>query len=93
MPFTGNDKPKRLGYNIASPTILRVGGLRFVIFPNDHEPAHVHVIGPDWEAVVDLIDVNIREAIHCASHQANAAVRLVAERREDLLVAWRKIHG
>ncbi|WP_287760193.1 DUF4160 domain-containing protein, partial [Acidiphilium sp.] len=27
------------------PTILRIGGLRVVIYPNDHRPAHVHVIG------------------------------------------------
>ncbi|WHZ20694.1 MAG: hypothetical protein OJF55_002843 [Rhodanobacteraceae bacterium] len=27
------------------PTILRLGGLRVVIYPNDHRPAHVHVIG------------------------------------------------
>jgi hypothetical protein len=28
------------------PTVLRVGGLRVVIYPNDHPPAHVHVLGP-----------------------------------------------
>ena len=27
------------------PTILRLAGLRVVIYPNDHRPAHVHVIG------------------------------------------------
>ena len=31
------------------PTVLRIGGLRVVIYPNDHRPAHVHVIG-DGEA-------------------------------------------
>lgn len=35
------------------PTILRIGGLRVVIYPNDHCPAHVHVIG-DGEAVFNL---------------------------------------
>ena len=35
------------------PTILRIGGLRVVIYPNDHRPAHVHVIG-DGEAVFNL---------------------------------------
>ena len=33
------------------PTILRLEGLRVVIYPNDHRPAHVHVIGPTGEAV------------------------------------------
>ncbi|MCY4396412.1 MAG: DUF4160 domain-containing protein [Rhodospirillaceae bacterium] len=36
------------------PTVLRLDGLRVVIYPNDHRPAHVHVVGGDGEAVFDL---------------------------------------
>ena len=36
------------------PTVLRVGVLRVVIWPNDHRPAHVHVKGAAGEAVFDL---------------------------------------
>jgi len=36
------------------PSVLRIGGLRVVIFPNDHRPAHVHVIGAEGEAVFIL---------------------------------------
>ena len=36
------------------PTVKRIDGLRVVIYPNDHRPAHVHVIGGDSEAVFDL---------------------------------------
>ena len=36
------------------PTVLRLGGLRVVIYPNDHRPAHVHVTGADGEAVFIL---------------------------------------
>jgi hypothetical protein len=36
------------------PTVLRIGGLRVVIFPNDHRPAHVHVKGAEGEAVFIL---------------------------------------
>ncbi len=32
-------------------TILRFDGWRVVIYPNDHRPPHVHVIGHDAEAV------------------------------------------
>ena len=35
-------------------TVDRIGGLRVVIYPNDHRPAHVHVIGNDCEAVFKL---------------------------------------
>ncbi len=49
-------KPNRLGlcYTADMPTILRFDGLRAVIYPNDHRPAHVHVIGSDVEAVFIL---------------------------------------
>jgi len=33
------------------PTALRIGGLRVPIYPNDHPPPHVHVIGAKGEAV------------------------------------------
>jgi len=33
------------------PTILRIGCLRVTIYPNDHRPPHVHVIGAKGEAV------------------------------------------
>lgn len=36
------------------PTILTIFSLRVVIYPNDHRPAHVHVVGPDCEAVFNL---------------------------------------
>jgi hypothetical protein len=36
------------------PTIIRVDGILIVIYPNDHSPAHVHVIGAGWLIVVNL---------------------------------------
>jgi hypothetical protein len=36
------------------PTVLRVAGLRIVIYFADHRPAHVHVVGRGGEAVFDL---------------------------------------
>jgi Fe2+ or Zn2+ uptake regulation protein len=36
------------------PTVVRIFGLRVVIYPNDHRPAHVHVIGNGCEAVFNL---------------------------------------
>lgn len=44
------------------PTILRIGGLRVTIYPNDHPPPHVHVIGAKGEAVFLL---------HCPSGPAD----------------------
>lgn len=36
------------------PTVLRFDGLRVVIYPNDHRPAHVRVKGAASEAVFIL---------------------------------------
>jgi hypothetical protein len=36
------------------PTVLRLDGLRVIIFPSDHRPAHVHVKGAEGEAVFVL---------------------------------------
>ena len=36
------------------PTVDRIDGLRVVIYPNDHVPAHVHVIGNGCEAMFNL---------------------------------------
>ena len=33
---------------------LRAGAFRIVVYPNDHRPAHVHVIGQGHEAVFEL---------------------------------------
>ena len=33
------------------PTVLRLRGLRVVMYPNDHRPAHVHAISATGEAV------------------------------------------
>lgn len=36
------------------PTVHRFDGLGVVIYPNDHRPAHVHVMGAGGEAVFIL---------------------------------------
>lgn len=75
------------------PTVLRSDGLRIVIYPNDHPPAHVHVIGPGWVAVVNLQGPEVREAIGCSEPEARRALRLVSERQSALLEAWKRYHG
>lgn len=52
------------------PTVLRSGGLRVVIYPNDHAPAHVHVLGPGWVVVINLIGPAVREVINCNEREA-----------------------
>lgn len=75
------------------PTVLRVAGLRVVIYPNDHPPAHVHVLGSGWVVVIDLVEFDVREAIGCDVREARRVLRLVAGHREALMDTWRRFHG
>lgn len=75
------------------PTVLRIDGLRIVIYPNDHPPAHVHVFGPGWVVVINLIEPEVREAIGCDEREARRVLLLIADYRETLMDAWRRFHG
>ena len=75
------------------PTVLRIGGLRVVIYPNDHPSAHVHVLGPGWVAVINLIGPEVREVINCSEGEARRVLRLMVEHRYELMDAWKRFHG
>jgi len=79
------------------PTVLRLDGLRVAVYPNDHRPAHVHVIGHGHEAVFELNcpngPIELRE-------NYGFSRRELAQIAEALLVnvgllcnAWGSIHG
>ena len=76
------------------PTILRIGGWRFVVYPNDHLPAHVHVIGPGWVAVVNLHGPAVREVVGpCSERDARRVLDLAREHGAALLEGWGRFHG
>jgi hypothetical protein len=62
------------------PTVFRFGRFRAVIYPNDHRPEHVHVIGPDREAVFFLNCPTGPVAIRQNFGFTNAEARRVAAR-------------
>ena len=79
------------------PTVLRLDGLRVAIYPNDHRPAHVHVIGPGQEAVFILNcpdgPVSLRESLGFDVR----AIRVLAVALDRMLAmlceGWEAIHG
>ena len=77
-------------------TVLRAKGLRFIIYVNDHLPAHVHVTGTG-DAKINLIGAGGSPDLVWADGMSRADIRramaLVTEHRDDLLARWRKIHG
>ena len=79
------------------PTVLRIDGLRVVVYPNDHRPAHVHVIGSECEAVFFLngpggppelrenFGFSAKEVRHI-KNRLNAHLNLLCDE-------WGRIHG
>lgn len=76
--------------------MLRGGGFRVVIYLDDHEPAHVHVLG-DGEAKIDLGVVTGEPILLWSVGFSNAdlrrAYRLVRDNRDLLIARWREFHG
>lgn len=76
-------------------TIHRAHGLRFVIFLNDHEPAHVHVFG-EGEAKINLTGAGGSPELVWADRMSRSdvrrAMRVANERRSEMLAKWKEIH-
>lgn len=79
------------------PTILRIGGLRVVVYPNDHRPAHVHVIGADCEAVFNLNcpdgPLELRQSFGFSLREVNDLAQRLQSELALLCPTWRTIHG
>ena len=78
------------------PTVLRFNGLRVVIYPNDHRPAHVHVIGSGREAVFKLNcwtgPVELRENYGFSRREITPIQAVLTVHLEELCRAWEEIH-
>ena len=79
------------------PTVLRFEGLRVVVYPNDHRPAHVHVIGGGREAMFNLNGpagpLDLRENYGFSRREILRIQKTLTGRVEELWAAWRSIHG
>jgi hypothetical protein len=79
------------------PTVLRIGGLRVVIFPSDHRPAHVHVRGAEGEAVFILHCPDgppaLRESFGFRRPDLGGIKDALSAALTVLCAEWRAIHG
>jgi hypothetical protein len=79
------------------PTVLRSGGLRVVVYPNDHRPAHVHVIGRDQEGVFRLNcpggPVELRENYGFPRREIASIAAVLDDELVTLCSEWERIHG
>lgn len=79
------------------PTVDMIEGLRVVIYPNDHRPAHVHVIGNGCEAVFKLNcpagSPELRENYGFATGEISRIKAALALKLAHLCAEWSRIHG
>ena len=76
------------------PTVLIMGGWRVVIYPNDHRPAHVHVIGGGGEAVFNLAgELELRENHGFDSKSLRRIWAELQNNQAHLITKWEDIHG
>jgi len=77
--------------------VHRAHGFRFVIYTLDHEPAHVHFVGGEGQAKIDLLRAGGRPepvwSVGVKRSDLRRPFAEVVERREALLKDWEQIHG
>ncbi|MBB1249174.1 DUF4160 domain-containing protein [Rhizobium sp. G21] len=73
-------------------TVFREAGIRFVIYTDDREPAHVHVYG-DGEARIDIFTIRVLTNRGMTKRELSRALALVEDHQANLIAQWRRIHG
>jgi len=77
--------------------VHRAHGFRFVIYTLDHEPAHVHIVGGEGQAKINLLGPRGRPVLVWSVGVKRSDLRRlfaeVVERRVAFLKDWERIHG
>ncbi len=74
---------------------IRFAKLRLVVYPNDHPPPHVHVMGQDWEMRIALSQpLSVLSILGKPKRQEVATALLaVNEKLLVLQMMWSNLHG
>ena len=79
------------------PTVHRFNGFNVVIYPNDHSPAHVHVLGKGGFAVFKLHcpdgPPELRETLGLTRKEVNVIANQLDSVVGHLCSKWREVHG
>ena len=69
------------------PTVKSFGSYRIMLFAEDHNPPHVHVIGPDFQAKVRIADAAVFAGAIPPRHRREA-LTWIAGNRDRLMARW-----
>jgi hypothetical protein len=76
-------------------TVLRWKNLRFCIYPRDHGPPHVHVVGPDGlNFRVSLIDLRTLESqVPLRAATLTDIIEFIQVHQDLFIEEWEFFHG
>lgn len=78
------------------PTILRINGFRFVIWPNDHLPPHLHVFKAGTEVIIELgigdDSPSVRVVYRMSSRDIESAMAITLAQNYMFLERWRNVY-
>jgi hypothetical protein len=80
----------------------RFGSAKFIAYPQDHEPRHVHGLTGDIEVIVDLHDdgtvrlagrVDAIRPSHAKRSDVRKVLNVAARHFAELVELWEKMHA
>lgn len=78
------------------PTILRKDGFSVRLYPNDHDPPHVHVFKAGGQAKITLglepSIPTIAQVLGMDNKTAKQALKLVQDHQAELLTKWQEFY-
>lgn len=75
------------------PVVIRLGRFRFIIYPQDHGPPHVHVIGAGAEAKFEIQTGRCLAARGFQQKTLKQLAEVVLRNRDLLMEAWNEYEG
>jgi len=72
------------------PVLQRFAGFVIRMYFADHNPPHVHVVGPDFEALVSVADLAVI-AGELPARFSREALDWIVENRAFLLLKWEEL--
>ena len=74
------------------PVILITKNLKIYIYPKDHDPLHVHVVGPDCEAKFSILNLECIQNNGFSKKDINRIIKFLEENIDILIEAWEDYH-
>lgn len=69
----------------------RTSNLRIVIYPKDHAPPHVHVIGPGCEAKLEIQTLDVRSSFGFSDKDLSKIQDYLSSRKTELMEKWNEL--